>query len=484
MNNLIETVVQRIANLFNTEILALGETSVTLNLIFQILLALFLILFICRNLKGFLKYRILSKFKIDEGNREAIATIISYGIGTLSILVLLQTQGFNLASLAVLAGGLGVGIGLGLQSLTKNFTSGLTLLLERKLKVGDFIEFAGLSGYIKEISLRATVIRTREGGDVVVPNSQLVENQVLNWSYDTFTARVQIPVGVAYGTDPVLVTETLLNCAYADASVLHDPAPRVIFKGFGDNALNFELWVWVNRIDLSPIIRSSINFIIEYQLRQQGISIPFPQRDLWLRNPEVLTPTYSTNNHHPVSSLPELEKPKKPLSLRQLLHEVVYFQNLNDLELRQMIEIGYRKRLSSSQVLFREGDPGDAFYIILSGEVEVYVEKIGKHLTTLGPGKFFGELSLMLGIPRTATIRATEETLLFAINNLAFEKLLREHPELTEAIIQELARHREELAERQKQLREMGLVDDDEDDKNPVIWVRKRLKNLFGVTSL
>ncbi|NES95071.1 MAG: mechanosensitive ion channel, partial [Desertifilum sp. SIO1I2] len=322
MNNLIETVVQRTANLFNAEILALGETSITLNLIFQILLALFLILFICRNLKGFLKYRILSKFKIDEGNREAIATIISYGIGTLSVLVLLQTRGFNLASLAVLAGGLGVGIGLGLQSLTKNFTSGLTLLLERKLKVGDFVEFAGLSGYIKEISLRATVIRTREGGDVVVPNSQLVENQVLNWSYDTFTARVHIPVGVAYGTDPVLVTETLLNCAYADASVLHDPAPRVIFKGFGDNALNFELWVWVNRIDLSPIIRSSINFIIEYQLRQQGISIPFPQRDLWLRNPEVLTPTYSTNNHHPVSLAPELEKPKKPLSLRQLRAEV------------------------------------------------------------------------------------------------------------------------------------------------------------------
>lgn len=486
MDNLIDPFVQKTLDLLNAELLSLGETSITLSVIFQIVIALFFIIFICQNLKNFLKHRLLAKFKIDEGNREAIATVISYGIGTLSSLVLLQTKGFNLASLAVLAGGLGVGIGLGLQSLTKNFTSGLTLLLERKLKVGDFVEFAGLSGYIKEISLRATVIRTREGGDVVVPNSQLVENQVLNWSYDTFTARVQIPVGVAYGTDPVLVTETLLNCAYGEPSVLHDPAPRVIFKGFGDNSLDFELWVWVNRIDLAPIIRSSINFIIEYQLRQHNISIPFPQRDLWLRNPEFLIPNLNSNNHHSPSPspTPDLEKAKKPLSLRELLHQVTYFQNLNDLELRQMIEIGYRKRLSPSQVLFREGDPGDAFYIILSGSVEVYVEKLDKHLTTLGTGKFFGELSLMLGIPRTATIRATEDTLLFAINNRAFEKLLREHPELAEAIIQELAEHREELAERQKQLREMGLVDDDEDDKNPVIWVRKRLKNLFGITSL
>ncbi|NET51492.1 MAG: cyclic nucleotide-binding domain-containing protein [Merismopedia sp. SIO2A8] len=160
---------------------------------------------------------------------------------------------------------------------------------------------------------------------------------------------------------------------------------------------------------------------------------------------------------------------------------VTYFENLSDLEVRQLIEIGYRKRLVPSQVLFHEDEPGDAFYIILSGSVEVFVAKLSKHLTILGAGQFFGELALMLGIPRTATVRAVEETILFVINRKGFEKLLQEHPELSEVIVQELGKHKEELAQRQKQLRDMGLLDATEDDKNPVSWVRKRLKKIFSL---
>ncbi|MGK7872043.1 MAG: mechanosensitive ion channel domain-containing protein [Xenococcaceae cyanobacterium] len=471
-----------------------GDRIISLSSIFQLILYGVIVIFLIRFLKKFLKRRLLVKLGIDQGSRESLASIISYSIGSLGFVIILQTTGFNLSSLAVIGGGLGIGIGFGLKSLTKNFVSGLTLLIERNVKAGDFVEFDGLEGYVKEISTRSTIIRTKDGGDMVVPNSQLVENRLINWSHESFVARIHIPAGVAYGSDPVLVTEALLKSAYMEANVLHDPPPQVMFMGFGDNSLNFELWVWVSRIDRHPDIRSSLNFIIEYNLRQQKIKIPFPQRDLWLRNPEVFTEsllqTENGQNSSPLSQplvpvqsveamLPRLSS--QFLSVRDLLRQVTYFSKFNELELRKLIEIGYRKRLRASEILFRENDPGDAFYIILSGSVEVFVEKIDKHLTTLQAGNFLGELSLMLGIPRTATVKALEDTILFSINKNNFQKLLHEHRELYEVIVQELAQHQAELLQRQRQLRDLGLWDKTEDDTNIVVWVRKRLKKIFSL---
>ncbi|NEO99338.1 MAG: mechanosensitive ion channel [Symploca sp. SIO2E9] len=475
-------------DIFTTKV-SIGGNYVSLYDVVKLIFWLLIVVLLSGALRNFLKQRLLVRLRIDQANREVIATIISYSTGTFGFLVVLQGIGIDLASLAVIAGGLGIGIGFGLQDITKNFVSGLTLLFERTIKVGDFVEFDGLSGYVKAISLRSTVIRTREGGDVFVPNSILSENRILNWSYDSYIARIHLPVGVAYSSDPVLVTETLLKSAYMEPAVLHDPSPLVLFRGFGDSALEFELRVWVNRIDKEPDLRSSLNFIIEYNLRQHGITIPFPQRDLWVKNPEALNlltrPKKEAQNIPPSVPLPQPPQlptqSSKPLSVRSLLRLVTYFENLSDLEVRQLIEIGYRKRLVPSQVLFHEDEPGDAFYIILSGSVEVFVAKLSKHLTILGAGQFFGELALMLGIPRTATVRAVEETILFVINRKGFEKLLQEHPELSEVIVQELGKHKEELAQRQQQLRDMGLLDATEDDKNPVSWVRKRLKKIFSL---
>ena len=473
------------SRLFTAPLFQMGETAVSLSAICQLIVALLIVFVLTGIFKNFLKRRLLFRLGIDEGNREAIATIISYAVGTLCFVVVLQSTNFNLASLAVLAGGLGVGIGFGLQDATKNFVSGITLLLERKLKVGDFVEFDGLSGYIKEIAIRSTLIRTKDGGDVVVPNSKLVETRLLNWSYDNFTARIHIPVKVAYESDPVLVTETLLKSAYMESAVLQEPAPEVIFKEFGDNCLNFELWVWVNRIDREPQIKSPLNFIIEYHLRQQKISISFPKMEVSVRNPEVfiqsLSPQTNTQNIFGVEQRHSTGQPSNLLTLQNLLRQVNYFQNFTELELRKLVEVGYRKRLPALEILFREDEPGDAFYIILSGSVKAFVEKLNKPLATLQAGQFFGELALMLGIPRTATVQALEDTILFVINNKGFKKILQEHPDLAEVIIQELGKHQEELVERQQQLREVGLLDAEEDDKNPLIWVRKRLKNLFSL---
>ena len=491
LNTIPEEILTEISQVFTATLFKIGENSVSLQSLVELIVLFIAILIISRSFTAFLKARLLVRLGIDEGNREAIAVIIGYLIVALGAIVAIQSIGFNLASFAVVAGGLGVGIGFGIQDLTTNFVSGLTLLLDRPVKVGDFVELEGLMGIVKKISIRSTIIQTNDDSSVIVPNSKMISNKIVNWSYENSLLCLRVPVEVAENSNPLLVTETLLNIAYAEAGVLYEPNPKVLFVEFGDDSFKFELLVWTDRPTQREVIKSSLNFAIEYNFRHQQIEFPFTDRKIYLENSEVLlsmfnkketaidlTNSFSENEPKmPIFS----QELKKQSSLSCLLREVEYFENLTDLELRQLIEVGYRQRLRPQEFLFRENDPGDAFYMILSGSVEVFVEAIDKHLNNLGSGEFFGELSLMLGIPRTASVRALEETILFAINKEGFQKILTEQQDLSEQIIQQIVKHKEELSERQQQLREMELLDAAEDDENPVEWVRKRLKNLFTV---
>ena len=491
MNTIPQELLTDISKVFTSTLFKIGDNPVSLRSLVELIVLFMAVLVISRSFTDFLKERLLVRLGIDEGNREAIAVIMRYLIVALGVVGAIQSIGFNLASLAVVAGGLGVGIGFGIQDLTTNFVSGLTLLLDRPVKVGDFVELEGLMGIVKKISIRSTIIKTNDDSSVIVPNSNMISNKIVNWSYENPLLCLRLSIEVAENSDPLLVTETLLNIAYAEAGVLYEPNPKVLFVEFGDDCFKFELLVWTDRPTEREVIKSSLNFAIEYNFRQQGIDFPFNDREIYLKNSEVLlslfkqkesaneiTESSSKNNSKMLISV---EGIKKRLPLSCLLREVTYFENLTDLELRQLIEVGYRQRLRSQEFLFRENDPGDAFYLILSGSVEVFVEAIDKHLKNLGTGQFLGELSLMLGIPRTASVRALEETILFAINKEGFQKVLTERPDLSEQIIQEIVKHKEELSERQQQLREMELVDAAEDDETPVDWVRKRLKILFSV---
>ncbi|WPF89873.1 mechanosensitive ion channel domain-containing protein [Cyanobacterium aponinum AL20118] len=457
--------------------LTVGGTSISLIALLQIVIALILVIIIGKIFKKIFKENILNKLNIDSANRETFANIISYFFGAILFILLLQYFGVNLSTLAVIGGGLGLGIGFGLQDITKNFISGLTLLFERPIKPGDFIEIENVKGYVTEISTRSTVVETQDGSEIFIPNSFFINHRFTNWSYNSFTARIIIPIAVAYQSDLVLVTELLLQSAYQESRVVAHPSPEVLLVGFGDSSLNLELRVWINPIDQEPEIRSNLNFIIEYLFRQYNITIPFPQRDVWLKNyPDVLenkniniSQEKNNQNHHHES--------KK--SIKDMLWEVDYFQDFNEIEIRKLIESGYRKNLEKEQILFKENEIGDTFYIILSGKVEVFVEKINKHLNYLKAGSFFGELSLMLGMPRTATVKAVEPTILFCINQANFRKLLMKNPELYDLIVNKLSERKNELVERQNQLRRMGLIDKEEDDNNPLIWVRNRLKKLI-----
>ncbi|MCP9796529.1 mechanosensitive ion channel [Cyanobium sp. Lug-B] len=250
-----------------------------------ILVALFLVL--VRGvafLKGLLRIRVLQRTGIEPGSQEAIAFLLQYGLLFLGTLVLLQLWGLDLTSLALFASVLGVGVGLGLQGIARNLISGLIIMFERPIKVNDFIEVGDLQGTVTHINLRSTEVVTLDRISILVPNVEFLESRVVNWSHGSSVARLKIPVGVAYGSDCRVVRGALLEACVDVGDILATPSPQVFFKGFGESCLDFQLLVWINQPRRQYEIRSELNFRIEAILRRHELTIPFPQRDLHLRN--------------------------------------------------------------------------------------------------------------------------------------------------------------------------------------------------------
>ena len=472
----------------------IGRTQISLADIIQLVIFFIVISFATIYFNTFLKKRGLKRLIIDQGSRYIIANLISYSIGTFLLLLILQLTGFNLSVLAVIGGGLGLGIGIGLQDIARNFISGITVLMERRIKIGDFIQFEDIEGYIKEISTRAVILQLKDGASMVIPNYQFVENKIKNYSHENYWSTLIIPIGIAYGTDTVLLTETLLLAAYSEGHVLQEPPAQIIFRGFGNNALDVELWVAIqnHHMFIKEEIISALLFTIEHQLQENNITVAFPQRDIWIRNPEFLqgmlpknirkSTEFQSNYPQIISEKSDVtSQAKEKISIINVFKKNKYFSSLSKPEIRKIIEIGQVYFLGKSETLFVEGDKGDAFYIVLSGEVEVFTEKLDKTLSMLYPGDFFGEISLMLGIPRTASIKAITDTRLFSIKHQYFAKLLQNNSEFSEIIMQTLEQHQEELSERKKELEEKGLLVSEENQINMISWIRRRFKKIFNL---
>lgn len=225
--------------------------------------------------------------RMDRGSREALVTISGYVGMAIAILVSLSVAGVQFTNLAIIAGALSVGIGFGLQNIVNNFVSGLILLFERPVKTGDWIMVGNTEGYVKRISIRSTLIQTFDRADVIVPNSELISGQVTNWMLYDPRGRVKVPIGVAYGSDTEQVKEILLKIAAEHPKVITDGSmtePKVLFMGFGESSLDFELRAFIQNIDERLQVVSDINFAIDAAFREHHIEIPFPQRDLHVRS--------------------------------------------------------------------------------------------------------------------------------------------------------------------------------------------------------
>ncbi|MDH5739831.1 MAG: mechanosensitive ion channel [Nitrospira sp.] len=264
---------------------SIGDTTITLGTVLYLIVLVVALFYATAKLKTWIVERLLLRSQVDLGVRHAIGAIVRYVVVAIGLIMILQAVGINLSTLTVLFGALGIGVGFGLQSITNNFVSGIILLLERPIKVGDRIEVGGVHGDVVNISPRATTIVTNDNIAIIVPNADFISSKVVNWSYTNRNVRFNFPVGVSYGSDPDQVRRVLLEVALAHQGVLKDPKSSVLFDGFGDSSLNFLLRVWTREFATVPgVLRSDLYFAISRAFKEHGIEIPFPQRDLHIKS--------------------------------------------------------------------------------------------------------------------------------------------------------------------------------------------------------
>ena len=251
----------------------------------RVIIWLALLVFVSGKLKTVFVKQVLSRYSEDIGVSQSIGTIIQYIFVVLGGFVIIQASQIQLGSLNLLAGALGVGIGFGLQNIANNFISGLIILFERPIKVGDRIEVGTVSGDVVKVSPRSTTVNTNDNISMIIPNSDVINKQVINWSHNDRRIRFHIPVGVSYKEDPAQIKALLMEVAAGHKDVLKKPAPDVLFIRYGESSLDFDLLVWTNTyIDRPIILKSQLYYLIFEKFKEHKIEIPYPQRDLHIKS--------------------------------------------------------------------------------------------------------------------------------------------------------------------------------------------------------
>jgi small-conductance mechanosensitive channel len=290
--------IEWVQSFMNFKLFEINQTAVTPSSIFMFVVFLSVFAVTSRLVQRILRAQVFSRLSLDEGMQYTLTHITHYLIMIIGAVVAFQFIGIDLTGLAIIVGFLSVGIGFGLQNITSNFVAGLILLLERPIKIGDRIMVGDQEGDVVEINMRSTTIRTMKNIAVIVPNSEFVSSKLENWSYGDETVRQDIDVGVSYDSDLEIVIRCLKEVAAEHPEVLKKPAPDVLHLGFGDSAWNMRLRVWLGHPRRHPEVHSDINCAIVRKFRQNGVEIPFPQRDLHVRSPLPL----------PFSAAPEMAR--------------------------------------------------------------------------------------------------------------------------------------------------------------------------------
>ncbi len=269
-----------------TVLFSIGGTGVTFSHLVVALIVVIASALVSRIVCGILRRKVFGKLNIDPGLEYALLRFLHFAIIAMGVYIGLTTISIELNGLVAVFAVIGVGIGFGLQNVASNFISGIILLLERPVKVGDRIEVGDLWGDVERINLRTTVVNTPDNINIIVPNSTLLENNVTNYYYGDRKMRIRVGVGVAYGSDVDKVTEILMNAAKKEETVLNDPPAQVRFTEFGDSSLNFELLCWIPDAATKNHARNLLNREIDKRFREADVEIPFPQRDLHIRSVE------------------------------------------------------------------------------------------------------------------------------------------------------------------------------------------------------
>jgi small-conductance mechanosensitive channel len=257
----------------------LGAAEISIGNVAVFIAVIVSFLIFSRLLRFVLTEEVLPRIPLPRGVPGAVDVLSRYGVLLLGFFIALAAAGVDLSKVTLLVSALGVGIGFGLQNVVNNFVSGLILVFEHPVQVGDIVEVGNTSGEVRKIGFRASVLRTADGAEVIIPNGEMVGNRFSNWSLSDRLRRITIPVTVAYGTDPNRVIEILLAVARKNPAVLADPAPLAVFDRFGESALNFTLLCW-SFVDNFFLARSELTIAVNNAFKEAGINIPFPQQDV------------------------------------------------------------------------------------------------------------------------------------------------------------------------------------------------------------
>jgi len=281
----------------NVTLFEINKQPITVSNLIMFVLVISVFAVLSRIIRRILRSQVFPRLAIDQGTQYTLLRITHYLIIVIGALVAFQFIGIDLTGLAVIFGLLSVGIGFGLQNVTSNFVAGLILLFERPIKVGDRITVGDKEGDVVEINIRSTTIRSLNNIAIIVPNSEFVSSTVINWTYADERIRLEVDVGVSYSSDLETVLRSLREVAEEYPEVLTNPAPEVLHTGFGDSCWNMRLRAWIGDPKRHPQVRSALNCAIVRKFRDNGVEIPFPQRDLHVRSPFPAPLTNAAQNH-------------------------------------------------------------------------------------------------------------------------------------------------------------------------------------------
>lgn len=280
-----EGLIEWLEKIMNLRLFSMGESNLTIGIILSLLISFIVLFIVSEWIRRLLVNKVLNRYQIETGTRQSIGTIVKYVLVLAGIFSILQTSGVDLSAFGILAGAIGVGIGFGLQNVTNNFISGLIILFEQPIKIGDRIEVGDVTGDVIKISARSTTIVTNDNISIIIPNSQFIDSQVINWSHSDRNIRFNIPVGVSYQEEPEKIKKILLEVALSNEGILKIPEPDILFEDYGDSSINFNLRVWTSEyINKPKVLKSQLYYEIFRRFREEEVEIPFPQRDIHLRS--------------------------------------------------------------------------------------------------------------------------------------------------------------------------------------------------------
>ena len=274
--------------------ISIGGTRITIINVAYLIIFLVFFRFLSRIIREGLQNRVLPRTRLDIGARASFVNVVIYAFWILAIYTGINILGINLSSLAFMAGALGIGIGFGLQNVVNNFVSGIILLFDPSIQVGDMVQIGEDWGTVNRINIRTTIVQTFDNASLIIPNSEMLSNKVTNWSFKDPKVRRQVDVGVAYGSDVQLVHKILLEIVGDMPEIMDDPAPRVDFTDFGDSALIFRVRFWISSPEFWLGAPTELRFRIDEEFKKNGIEIAFPQQDIHIRSASGLDEAFKS----------------------------------------------------------------------------------------------------------------------------------------------------------------------------------------------